>query len=137
MIKKHAIRRTFKSKKNANAPNRFKAPKVQRLVTEARLRRKRIQKEDKVKRWKRSITLTEEYKKLHDTWASKKREELKKVRKASKTSDKPVDAPKKAEPKKAEPKKVEAKKAEPKKAAPAPAPVKTTTAPAKAKATKA
>ena len=57
LIKKHAIRRTFKSKKNATAPNRFKAPKVQRLVTEARLRRKRIQKEDKVKRWKKSLTL--------------------------------------------------------------------------------
>lgn len=43
LIKKNAIRRTFKSKKNAEA-NRHKAPKIQRLVTEARLRRKRIQK---------------------------------------------------------------------------------------------
>lgn len=43
LIKKNAIRRTFKSKKNAEA-NRQKAPKIQRLVTEARLRRKRIQK---------------------------------------------------------------------------------------------
>jgi len=58
LIKKHAIRRTFKSKKNPNAAARTKAPKIQRLVTEARLRRKRIQKEDKVKRWKRSLALT-------------------------------------------------------------------------------
>jgi len=86
LIKKHIIRRTFKSKKNVNA-NRHKAPKIQRLVTEARLRRKRIQKEDKIKRWKRTITLTKEYKELHDKWASKKRTELKQLRKASKASE--------------------------------------------------
>jgi hypothetical protein len=44
LIKKHAIRRTFKSKKNVEAPLRHKAPKVQRLVTDVRLRRKKIQK---------------------------------------------------------------------------------------------
>jgi small subunit ribosomal protein S6e len=43
LIKKHVIRRTFKSKKNVEAV-RQKAPKIQRLVTESRLRRKRIQK---------------------------------------------------------------------------------------------
>jgi small subunit ribosomal protein S6e len=84
LIKKNAIRRTFKSKANANAANRHKAPKVQRLVTEARLRRKRIQKEDKIKRWKRALSLTEEYKKVYDTWASTRRTELKQQRKASK-----------------------------------------------------
>lgn len=84
LIKKHAIRRTFKGKANANA-NRHKAPKIQRLVTEARLRRKRIQKEDKIKRWKRSLGLAEEYKKIHDTWASKRRADLKQQRKASRT----------------------------------------------------
>ena len=107
LIKKHAIRRTFKSKKNANA-NRHKAPKVQRLVTEARIRRKRIQKADKIKRWKRTIALTKEYKELHDTWASKKRADLKQKRKASREEPKPVV--------KEEPKKVAAKKEEPKKA---------------------
>ena len=66
LIKKHAIRRTFKGKKNVNA-TRHKAPKVQRLVTETRIRRKRIQKEDKVKRWKSTTARTEEYRKLHDT----------------------------------------------------------------------
>ena len=99
MIKKHAIRRTFKSKKNANAHLRFKAPKVQRLVTEARLRRKRIQKEEKVKRWRRTIALTTEYKKVHDTWAAKRRTELKQ-RKASKAEEKAPEAPKTQEPKK-------------------------------------
>ena len=115
LIKKHAIRRTFKSKKNADAPGRHKAPKVQRLVTEVRLRRKRIHKEDKIKRWKRTIALTEEYKKVYDTWAAKRRAELKE-RKASRLLSQ--EAPKKEEPKKVEPKKaapakkVEAKKAE-------------------------
>jgi small subunit ribosomal protein S6e len=102
LIKKHIIRRTFKSKKNADAL-RHKAPKIQRLVTEARLRRKRIQKEDKIKRWKRTLTLTKEYKELHDNWATKKRAEIKQQRKASKASDKPKDAPKKEEPKKVVP----------------------------------
>ena len=73
LIKKHAIRRTFKSKKNAEAPGRHKAPKVQRLVTEVRLRRKRIHKEEKIRRWKRTIALTDEYKKVYNTWAIKRR----------------------------------------------------------------
>jgi small subunit ribosomal protein S6e len=102
LIKKHVIRRTFKSKKNANAALRNKAPKIQRLVTEARLRRKRIQKEDKVKRWRRTIALTTEYKKVHDTWAAKRRTELKQIRKASKTSEKAPEASKPQEPKKAQ-----------------------------------
>ena len=96
LIKKNAIRRTFKSKKNANAAQRQKAPKVQRLVTEARLRRKRIQKADKVKKWKRTTALTKEYRALYDTWAAKKRADLKIKRKASKEEPKPV----KEEPKK-------------------------------------
>jgi hypothetical protein len=69
---------------------------VQRLVTEARLRRKRIQKEDKVKRWKRTTALTEEYKKVFDAFANKRRAENKE-RKASKVSahgEKPVEAKK-------------------------------------------
>jgi small subunit ribosomal protein S6e len=127
LIKKHAIRRTFKSKKNAEA-NRHKAPKVQRLVTESRLRRKRIQKEDKIKRWKRTISLTEEYKKVYDAWANKKRaaaQDVKQQRKASKVdapADKPVAAkaaPVKAAPVKAAPVKTAPVKAAPVKAAPA------------------
>jgi small subunit ribosomal protein S6e len=51
LIKKNIIRRTFTSKKNANAPARQKAPKIQRLVTEARLRRKKLIKKEKVDRW--------------------------------------------------------------------------------------
>ena len=107
LIKKHAIRRTFKSPKKQ--ADRHKAPKVQRLVTEARLRRKRIQKEDKVKRWKRTIALTEQYKKVFDAFANKRRAENKE-RKISKASvDKKVEVKNQpavaAKPTKTEPKK--------------------------------
>ena len=60
-------------------------------MTESRLRRKRIQKEDKMKKWRRSIELSKENKEPHDNWASKKRAEIKNLRKASKVEEvKPV-----------------------------------------------
>jgi small subunit ribosomal protein S6e len=59
LIKKNVIRRTFKSKKNPDAPQRQKAPKIQRLITDVRIRRKRIQKQDKIKRWKRTLAAVE------------------------------------------------------------------------------
>jgi small subunit ribosomal protein S6e len=78
---------------------RQKAPKIQRLVTETRLRRKRINKEDKIKRWKKTTAQAEEFKKLHDTWAAKKRAEVRQLRKASRVSassdKKKEEAPKK------------------------------------------
>mgnify|MGYP003426524298 FL=1 len=55
LIKKNVIRRTFKSKKNAEAALRQKSPKIQRLVTDVRIRRKRIQKDRKIKKWKKTI----------------------------------------------------------------------------------
>ena len=73
LIKKNVVRRTFKSKRNPDAPLRQKAPKIQRLVTEQRIRRKRIEKENKLKRWKRTLAATEEYKKVYDKWVSKKK----------------------------------------------------------------
>ena len=92
LIKKHAIRRTFKSTKNPDAPQRHKAPKVQRLVTEVRLRRKRIAKETKIRKWKRSIALADEYKKVYDKWATQKRAE----RKASRLLSQEIKDPKPA-----------------------------------------
>jgi len=59
LIKKNVIRRTFKSKKNPDAAQRQKAPKIQRLITDVRIRRKRIQKQDKIKRWKRTLAAVE------------------------------------------------------------------------------
>ena len=54
LIKKNVIRRTFKSKKNPEAPLRNKAPKIQRLITDARLRRKRVIRAEVVNRWKKT-----------------------------------------------------------------------------------
>ena len=73
LIKKNIIRRTFKSKKNPEAALRHKAPKIQRLVTDVRLRRKRIQKDTKVKRWKKSLAATAEYSKLVDGIVAKRK----------------------------------------------------------------
>jgi small subunit ribosomal protein S6e len=119
LIKKHVIRRTFKSKAKPEVV-RQKAPKIQRLVTEARLRRKRIQKAEKINRWKRSIKLEKEYKEQRDAWATKKRAELKLKRKASRESNKgtkeePKVQPPKAQPAKVQPAKVQPKKVDPKK----------------------
>lgn len=98
LIKKNVIRRTFKSKKNAEAPLRQKAPKIQRLVTDARLRRKRIQKESKIKRWKKTLAATEAYKKVYDKWITKKKAAAHSVRlaarkasQAEKAAEKPVE----------------------------------------------
>lgn len=98
LIKKNVIRRTFKSQKNPEAPLRQKAPKIQRLVTDVRIRRKRIQKEDKIKRWKKTLAATEEYKKLYEKWITKKKAAAKAERKASqgdsKQETKPVEVKK-------------------------------------------
>jgi len=61
LVRKAAIRRTW------NAPNgkeRVKAPKIQRLVTEQRLRRKRIHKKEKVGQWKTTQKAHTEYNKF-------------------------------------------------------------------------
>jgi small subunit ribosomal protein S6e len=91
LIKKNVIRRTFKSQKNPDAPLRQKSPKIQRLVTDVRIRRKRIQKQDKVKRWKKTLAAVEEYKKVYDKWISKRKaaaHQAKVARKASLTGEK-------------------------------------------------
>ena len=107
LIKKNVIRRTFKSKKNPDAAQRQKAPKIQRLVTEVRLRRKRIAKESKVRKWKKSLAAADEYKKVYDKWISKRKaaaHEAKAIRKASESAEKKAPVADKA------PKKVEAPK---------------------------
>ena len=102
LIKKNVIRRTFKSKKNPDAPERQKAPKIQRLVTDQRLRRKRIQKDSKIKRWKKTLAATAEYKKVYDKWISKRKAAAHQIKVARKASE----ADKKSENKAAEQPKV-------------------------------
>jgi hypothetical protein len=45
-----------RSKKNADAPQRQKAPKIQRFVTDARLRRKKLIKKNIVDVWQKIQT---------------------------------------------------------------------------------
>lgn len=86
LIKKNVIRRTFKSQKNPDAPQRQKAPKIQRLITDVRIRRKRIQKEDKIKRWKKTLAAVEEYKKVYDKWIAKRKAAAAQAKQARKDS---------------------------------------------------
>ena len=58
LIKKNVPRRNFKSKKNPEAHQRQKAPKIQRLVTDVRIRRKRVQKDTKMARWRKTLKET-------------------------------------------------------------------------------
>ena len=73
LVTKNVTRRTFKSKKNPVAAERQKAPKIQRLITDARLRRKRINKEDKIKRWRKTIEARAAYNKLIDEHVAKRK----------------------------------------------------------------
>ena len=86
LIKKNVIRRTFKSKKNPEAPERHKAPKIQRLVTDQRLRRKRVHKQEVVNRWKKTQQATEEYEKLYNEWMRKKRYDFAQARRAERVA---------------------------------------------------
>ena len=93
MIKKNVTRRTFKSKKNEAAPLRQKAPKIQRLITDIRIRRKKIQKDEKVRRWKKTLEARAEYVKLVDEHVAKRKSaahDAKVARKDSKTVETPV-----------------------------------------------
>eukprot|EP00828_Plagiopyla_frontata_P020947 TRINITY_DN269_c0_g1_i6.p1 TRINITY_DN269_c0_g1~~TRINITY_DN269_c0_g1_i6.p1 ORF type:complete len:278 (+),score=54.45 TRINITY_DN269_c0_g1_i6:134-967(+) len=60
LVKKNVIRRKFTSK---TGKERQKAPKIQRIITPLRLRRKRIYKEEKKNRWQKS---KDEAKKYHE-----------------------------------------------------------------------
>ena len=95
LVKKNVTRRTFKSKKNPAAPERQKAPKIQRLITDIRLRRKRINKEEKVRRWRKTLESRTAYNKLIDEHNVKRRAataQAKLVRKDSKQAEtKPVE----------------------------------------------
>jgi small subunit ribosomal protein S6e len=99
LIKKNVTRRTFKSKKNPAAPLRQKAPKIQRLVTDIRIRRKKIQKEDKVRRWKKTLEARAEYTKLIGEHVAKRKaasHDAKVARKDSKVAEVPATQPKPA-----------------------------------------
>jgi len=115
LIKKNAIRRTFTSK---SGKQRTKAPKIQRIVTEARLHRKKIYKATKKEGWLKTRAAGQEYSKFVAEYNKKKAAakapvvEEKPKKEAKKEATKPTkkEAPKKVEAKK-ETKPVETKKA--------------------------
>jgi small subunit ribosomal protein S6e len=69
LVRKVAIRRTWTA---PNGKQRTKAPKIQRLVTDERLRRKRIYKKEKVNRWTRAKAAQKEYNTFLAEWRKKK-----------------------------------------------------------------
>jgi len=69
LVRKVAIRRTWT---NSKGKERTKAPKIQRLITENRLKRKRIYKKEKINRWHRTKKAAEEYNKFLADFRKKK-----------------------------------------------------------------
>lgn len=73
-VRRFVIRRKIEKE---GKPVRYKAPKIQRLVTDARLRRKRIHKEHKKSRWERTRQAQADYHKVLEEFHKKKRAEAK------------------------------------------------------------
>ena len=95
-------------KKEGSDKIRYKCPKIQRLVTDRRVTRKRIQKREKKERYQASKKDAEAYQKLVDKVRAEKRAALAKKRREEKAAKeepkKVVEQPKKADTKKAAPK---------------------------------
>jgi len=95
-------------KKEGSDKTRYKCPKIQRLVTDRRVTRKRIQKREKKERYQASKKDAEAYQKLVDKVRADKRAALAKKRREEKAAKeepkKVVEQPKKADTKKAAPK---------------------------------
>jgi len=80
-VRRFVIRRKIEKE---GKPVRYKAPKIQRLVTDARLRRKRIYKEHKKSRWERTRKAVADYHKVLEDFHKKKRAELRETQQAKK-----------------------------------------------------
>jgi len=68
-VRRFVIRRKIEKE---GKPIRYKAPKIQRLVTDARLRRKRVYKASKKARWERTRQAVTDYHKIVDDFRKKK-----------------------------------------------------------------
>lgn len=69
LVTKFAVRRTWET---ASGKKRQKAPKVQRIITESRLRSKKIQKKEKNDRILKTQKAQDEYKKFLEEWRARK-----------------------------------------------------------------
>jgi len=67
-VRRFVIRRKIEKE---GKPIRYKAPKIQRLVTDARLRRKRVYKAHKKARWERTKQAREDYHKVIEEYRKK------------------------------------------------------------------
>jgi len=68
-VRRFVIRRKIEKE---GKPVRFKAPKIQRLITDDRLRRKRVYKAHKKARWERTKKAVEDYHKVVEEYRKKK-----------------------------------------------------------------
>jgi len=73
-VRRYVIRRKIEKE---GKPVRYKAPRIQRLVTDARLRRKRIYRAEKKARWQRTRKAVEDYHKVLEEYRKKKAANLK------------------------------------------------------------
>ena len=90
LLKTNVIRRVFTSK---TGKQRQKAPKIQRLITDTRLRRKRIYKQEKKEKWLRTRQAVENYHKLLVDLRKQRKEERKGSRKLSREEPDKKTAP--------------------------------------------
>lgn len=90
-VRRFALLYTRKIEKNGKI--RYKTPKIQRLVTDVRLRRKRLYKKEKKERWENSKKATAEYVKLLQALRRKRLHEAHKgTKEAAAEPAKKVDA---------------------------------------------
>jgi len=91
-VRRFVIRRKIEKE---GKPVRYKAPKIQRLVTDARLRRKRVYKAHKKARWERTKAAVADYHKVLDEYRKKKaaahKEEVAHKKEAHQAAAKKVD----------------------------------------------
>jgi len=86
-VRRFALLYTRKIEKGGKI--RYKTPKIQRLVTDARLRRKRLYKAEKKQRWERTKKATAEYVKLLQTLRKKRLHDAHKERREAAATEAP------------------------------------------------
>jgi small subunit ribosomal protein S6e len=123
-VRKYVVRREIKK----GDKTFYKSPKIQRLITEKRIRRKKLYKKAKLDQYKKSKEDRAKYDKILSKYIKEKKEEHHKeheAKEAARHHGAPVEAPKaetkKVDPKKAAPAKEVAAKKDAPKQAPAPA----------------
>ena len=89
-VRKYVVRREIKK----GDKTFYKSPKIQRLVTEKRLRRKRVLKKGKVLRYKKEKELRAKYEKTLSTYIKERRAHVHEE-KEKKLAEKKVEHPKK------------------------------------------